>query len=70
MLGCVVGVGLEYLVDYDHETCHDHELDNDADVGGDSIAYERDDHVGKGEHGDYRDAHDDGGLEFGRDCQH
>ena len=37
------------------------------DIGGDGVAYERYYHVGKGQHGYNRDAHHDGGLEFGGD---
>ena len=67
LLGGVVGIGFEHLVDDYHQTGHHHKLHNDADIGGDGVAYERYYHVGKGQHGYNRDAHHDGGLEFGGD---
>ena len=70
LFGRAVGISLEHLVDNHHQSRYHHELDDDADVGGDGVAYERHYNIGECEYRNHRDAHYDGRFEFGGDGEH
>jgi hypothetical protein len=76
LLAEVEHVGAQQLVEHDHHARHDHELHDDADLAGDEVAQQGDDHVGHRGDERHADAHDDrlveprGDGERGADAEH
>ena len=69
LLAHVIIIGDEDLLHNDNQRGDHYQLHDDADVGGDGLAQERNNHVAERQHANHRDAHHDGGLQTGGDCK-